>query len=632
MTGSPNKSGRSASGNPHEWESKARGDADRNKACIFRDFLRWLCQAAGKNWDYTSSFQPGDDDVFFSSSANWVSFSSVFFSSPAANNWTCDPLSAKLTRRTDVPEPGEHSTPRLQPRRQLEQARLERPTPSTCPSLERPIVPDCCQSRSRLPLAGPRTRSPRFVAPFRPKIQLRLLCCAAAVTSIFAGLFALVSGPSQAHAFTRSQRSTVDIDAWIQQLDATSFRARTKASEQLLQAGAPAIPSLEQAATGGSLERTTRCVEVLRRLALAEDTNVATLAASALERLAEARITTSARLATEALSSLSRARRQQAAAVLRKLGAKIQITDVDSFSGLSQVDVEIPNDWRGTPADLRRLEWLDGIVRLRLENPLVDNQWIEQLPALETLSDLLIKRGRLTAPAIAEIDKRFPSLAGLDLMYCAVEDDSVPPLLNFDRLRRLRLYGTQITPAGSNQLLEKFGADIVDYRRGAFLGVYCQQVPCIVTRLSEGGGAEKAGIRTNDVIVRFDDHPIFSFEDLKERIAVRTVGDRVKVIVARELRSETASLQIPENALEGFEGRDHPLGVVVEKFGENSFFAKAGFTPNTLLISIDGVTPPTREILTKKLGNTQAGQIVQLIYSKQMEEQEIQVTFGEWSE
>ena len=48
-----------------------------------------------------------------------------------------------------------------------------------------------------------------------------------------------------------------------------------------------------------------------------------------------------------------------------------------------------------------------------------------------------------------------------------------------------------------------------------------------------GSAAERAGLRSGDVIVRLDDHALNRFEDLRRALAERRPGDAVTLVYLR---------------------------------------------------------------------------------------------------
>ena len=91
------------------------------------------------------------------------------------------------------------------------------------------------------------------------------------------------------------------IAGWVSQLTSRDFQVRRGASRQLVSAGQAAIGPVAKAADGGDLERTTRCIHVLRLLQASGDKTTKNGAEAALRRLSESKNTTVARRAQAAL-------------------------------------------------------------------------------------------------------------------------------------------------------------------------------------------------------------------------------------------------------------------------------------------------------------------------------------------
>ena len=83
---------------------------------------------------------------------------------------------------------------------------------------------------------------------------------------------------------------------------------------------------------------------------------------------------------------------------------------------------------------------------------------------------------------------------------------------------------------------------------GAFLGVSVDGAsPSDGLRLGNvlpGSGAERAGLRDGDVIVRIADSSIDSFSDLRSALARRQPGDTVRVVYLRDGQDHAASVTL----------------------------------------------------------------------------------------
>jgi len=68
----------------------------------------------------------------------------------------------------------------------------------------------------------------------------------------------------------------------------------------------------------------------------------------------------------------------------------------------------------------------------------------------------------------------------------------------------------------------------------------------LVSRVDPEGPAAKAGVERGDVIVEFDGDEIHTMEDLPRRVAATPVGKSVKVVVLRDGKRKSMSVEIGE--------------------------------------------------------------------------------------
>lgn len=74
--------------------------------------------------------------------------------------------------------------------------------------------------------------------------------------------------------------------------------------------------------------------------------------------------------------------------------------------------------------------------------------------------------------------------------------------------------------------------------------LYGVKAGALVESVVPGTPADKAGLKSEDVIVRFDNKPITSFDDLEAAVAATTPGRAVPVTVVRNRREETLQLTV----------------------------------------------------------------------------------------
>jgi hypothetical protein len=282
---------------------------------------------------------------------------------------------------------------------------------------------------------------------------------------------------------------------WIEELDDNRFDAREKAQQQLDNAGAIALEQVAETALTGSLESSTRALNILLSWSEAKDH---ALRIAALERIVKLpQRPTEAELAGEILSD---AREEAALAKIVELGGL--------HTGDSQAGVFVTTKSGRTVGPVQVIlgaHWKGGIDGL----------------------DELKKVRRATT---------------LSLHSSPLGDDAIPKLLELSQLRRIELYGSKLTSDGVAELREKLPPEtILAVRSGARLGIQGLQATGMaqVDRVIEGSAAEKAGLLPGDVITEFEGEKIDSFTALTDRIATHQPGDSVELKINRPDQTRT---------------------------------------------------------------------------------------------
>lgn len=70
----------------------------------------------------------------------------------------------------------------------------------------------------------------------------------------------------------------------------------------------------------------------------------------------------------------------------------------------------------------------------------------------------------------------------------------------------------------------------------------------LVTQVESGSAAERSGIRTGDVIVAVDHVPVTSASDLRNRLGLVPLGERVEVDLMRRGRPLSVSASVTSQA------------------------------------------------------------------------------------
>lgn len=362
----------------------------------------------------------------------------------------------------------------------------------------------------------------------------RMYCAAALAALLGSGLLA-----AQDSAPVKSPPSGEQIAHWVQTLDADEFLDRETAMLALQDAGPLVLPALENVLSGGSLEATSRAFFVVRQIGLTGDTEAQEQVSRLLADLAGRKeAPTLARRAAAALAELNQQRSVKALAELEDRGAKLVRLDVGG--GLFEEPVqsiEIGDDFHGSDEDLRRLKWVTDVPVLLLTGKKASDTWVKYAAAMPSLEKLHLYQTAVTNAGLTPLAGN-STVRELGVYYAPVSDDVLKPLGKLPLLGFIKLYGTKVSPEAVEKFREASGV-AVDQRRGAFLGVGCQNTePCIISTVHAGSPAAKGGLLQGDTILRFGGKTIKNFDALTEILRNSDVDETVEIEVLRQIQED----------------------------------------------------------------------------------------------
>jgi len=336
---------------------------------------------------------------------------------------------------------------------------------------------------------------------------------------------------------------------WVQQLDSAGFLDRKEATERLIESGLSAIQPICTAMASGSREVVSRGIFILRQLALSKEAAVEIAGLTALEDLASAQKNpaSSVRSATRALNQVFRVRQEGALEHLKGAGATVDA--METINGPFQAviigqgnlggGILIDGKWKGGPEDLRQLRYIVDCYHLRLVGPQVSNDWLDAVAQMPSLRHLELHQTSVDDEGISKLLDAH-ALQRLMIRYSPVSDRVVDVLGQMDQLGRVEFEGTDVTPEGAQNLRERLANSQIDFRRGGFLGVGkaggLLQDPGTGFRIGHvqpGSAAEKAGIRTGDIILKFNGEKVTNFDALRELIGKNKAGEAVDLNLLR---------------------------------------------------------------------------------------------------
>jgi hypothetical protein len=438
--------------------------------------------------------------------------------------------------------------------------------------------------------------------------------------------------PSWLSAKEREAADAGRVAQWIQQLDSDQFVARETATLRLIEAGMPVVSPIADALDGESLEVTTRGIYVLRELALSNDLDLQEAAQTALEQVS-LKSTSAARRADDTLRTLAGIRQERALSELRELGAHVSATLRQiGFQTSELTSIEIGDSWRGTPQDLRRLKWLSEVQQIAFSGDQAVDAMLQHVSGMKNLTSVVIKRTKITDAGIRYL-RTLDDLRELDIKYTPIGDGSLESLVELKRLTVVKLYGTQLSPQAAAQLEEALPEADIDYRRGAFLGVACDQppAPCTVVQVVPNTAAARAGLLEGDVIVEYAGKPVPDFNGLKELIATNGSGESVELKVARGGSSLNRAVAPGDRAaLVGDKVKPHPLGLELTEVAEGSFGQRLGLRAGDVIRRVDTELVASVAAFHKAFEGLADGEEAELEIVRDARIVPKKVTFGEW--
>ena len=333
----------------------------------------------------------------------------------------------------------------------------------------------------------------------------------------------------------RTPPSAEEIDQWVEDLGADQYLLRDAATRKLKAAGAAAIGPVGKALSGRELEVSLRAATILQQLAVSGDFATEKAARGALERVAEMRVTAAARQAQEAINQLDELRQQRALDVLQHLGARLELQHEETGLPIigDMTELRIDNRWHGTDQDLEHLKLLVDVVQVTFEGKRVDPKWIRHVEDMPNVAIVKIKRVKLKDHSLAHLVK-LSRLQFVKLLYVPVTDAGLAHIKKCNQLEKVMLYGTKVTEAGADQLRANIAAEI-DRRDGAFLGISPSHLgpDWFIKMVTAGSAAEKAGIKSGDMIVKYNGQPVADFSQLTALISKHPPGSTVPIDIRR---------------------------------------------------------------------------------------------------
>lgn len=285
-----------------------------------------------------------------------------------------------------------------------------------------------------------------------------------------------LAGAAHLTSFAEDQRDDKQANyaASVAALDHPDFRTRQQAYKTLAEAGAAAVPAIEDGARDGNRETRDRSISLLLGAALSRQKGVPQAGERALEELAGAKEASLKRAALTALEELKRTKIVRAIDRIQDLGGTVTSTTGVELELNGPFAVQIESQWTGGDEGLSLLVDLGNVTWLSLQAAPITDAGLESVARLKSLEQLHLGYSRVTGEGIARLDlpklrllslhglalkdadlKQLPALPQLQdlvLSDTLLTDDGLVHLSKFASISKLTLDGTKITDKGLHHL------------------------------------------------------------------------------------------------------------------------------------------------------------------------------------
>ncbi len=277
------------------------------------------------------------------------------------------------------------------------------------------------------------------------------------------------------------------LDQWITQLDDDQYATRERAQQQLEQTGLSALKAVGDAARSGSLESSTRAINILITWSESHDS---VLQIAALEKLVDLPNRPESEMAAGVLANV---REQAALEAIVALGGHhtldMQNRGVFRHQQQAPLQVTIGPDWKGGVEGLKHLSAIRRATTISFHSTTLDDKALAQLPKLK-----------------------------------------------LPNVQRIEFYGTKMmSTSGIEKLRARIPTVNIAVRSAARLGIqgFHQNGGAQVNGIMPGSAAEKAGLQPGDLITEMEGEKVEDFTALTDRIAKHQPGDTVVFSIVR---------------------------------------------------------------------------------------------------
>lgn len=327
------------------------------------------------------------------------------------------------------------------------------------------------------------------------------------------------------------------LEAQITGLSSENFRTRQVALERLQRYPTESLALIDEVIYTADHNVGAELVDLLGILATHSDLTISGNSRRLLRNVSK-QPTYAGSLAANTVRAIADLQESQAIQRLVLAGAKIHNNTIQLHALRRPIDIVNPRvlqlaaDFDNQPQTVAWIPFLKTVEMIVLDNVEIDSQLMSAISALKQLRVVKLRHVTLQAEDLWLL-KSLDSLEYLEIAYTKIDDSAIGALAALPVSQNIRLYGTEITPAGASRLQEQLDSVEIFRGNGGFLGVGTNPSSTLVTRVVRRSSADLAGIRIGDQLTRINSVEIKDFEDLRGELGKSSVGNQIKVELLR---------------------------------------------------------------------------------------------------
>ena len=224
-----------------------------------------------------------------------------------------------------------------------------------------------------------------------------------------------------------------DVNRWLKDLASPTFQKRVDAEKNLINVGGPAVNLVEKTATGIDLEQTTRCLNILTKIAKSEEKSTSVAALKALERLSKSKSPIGVQ-AANLFAELSKTDKDRAIAAFEATGADVSRDSAGDVRSISSTTRDNFSD-----GEMKLLKYFPRISFLSVSGNNITDDGLEHISQLKSLRILLLFSDNITDKGLEHL-VGLKALAHIRVSSTQVSNEGIAKLRkNLPNLRRVYL-------------------------------------------------------------------------------------------------------------------------------------------------------------------------------------------------